>query len=83
MSNFIQKLIGGNRRVYDKAISDAADSLHQAANSFKDDQDVKNILILCSRELKATNRIDGERLRQNHKSFKGLDVENKPSHEPK
>jgi hypothetical protein len=80
---YVYDLLGFRRRIYERAISDVVDALNGASASFKEDQDIKNILILCGRELKATNRIDGERLRQNFKSFKGMDVENKPANEIK
>ena len=83
IGRYVYDFLGFRRKVYDKAVSDIAEALQTASATFKDDQDIKNILILCGRELKATNRIDGKRLRQNYKSFKGIDVENKPGNEIK
>lgn len=78
------KALGLHQRIYNEAISDAAKMIHNTASHFPEDCDMRNLLILCGQELKISNKINGERVSNAVKAFKGIPVDSKqPSNEPK
>jgi hypothetical protein len=78
------KSLGLYRRAYNDAMLDAANMLSKAAASFPEDCDMRNLLILCGQELKISNKINGERVSNAVKAFKGIPVDSKnPANEPK
>ena len=65
---------GHDSLVYNQAINDVCTMLTEASRSLETEPVAKNTLFLCSQELNASNKIDGNRLSNAIKAFKGIDL---------